>query len=83
MLIPIAEPAFLIPAAIGAAITLGAGLFGGRLVARTHVATARRVQVALEQLLDRLEHGELRENVEPGKLLQSFIQDALKPRRLP
>ena len=83
MLIPIAEPTFLIPAAIGAAITLGAGLFGGRLVARTHVVTARRVQVALEQLLDRLEHGELRENVEPGKLLQSFIQDALKPRRLP
>ena len=83
MLVPIAEPHFLIPAAIGAAISVGAGLFGGRLVARTHVATARRVQVALEQLLDRLEHGDLREPVDPGRLLQGLIQDALRPRRQP
>jgi hypothetical protein len=81
MLVPIAEPTFLIPAAIGAALSLGVGLFGGRLVARTHVETARRVQVALEQLLDRLEHGDLRERTDPAKLLQGLIQDALKPRR--
>ena len=83
MLVPIAEPTFLIPAAIAAALTIGAGIVGGRLIARTHVATARRVQVALEQTLDRLEHGDMREAIDPGKLLQGLIQDALRPRRLP
>lgn len=85
MLVPIAEPAFLVPAAIVAALTLGAGLVGGRMIARTHIVTARRVQVALEQLLDRLEHGELESaaRVDPKQLLQGLIQDALKPRRLP
>jgi len=85
MLVPIAEPAFLIPAAIGAALTLGAGLVGGRMVARTHVVTARRVQVALEQLLDQLEHGELERvpRVDPKQLLQGFINEALKPRNRP
>jgi hypothetical protein len=85
MLIPFVAPnALLAPFVVGAAALVGAGLFGGRLVARTHVITARRVQVALEQLLDRLEHGELREGpVDPRQLLQGLIQDALKPRRLP
>ena len=83
LLVPIAEPTFLIPAAIAAAISLGVGFFGGRAVARTHMVTARRVQVALEQLLDRLEHGDLREGIDPAKLLQGFIQDALRPRRAP
>lgn len=84
MIIPYFAPhALLAPIAAAAAVILGAGLVGGRLVARTHVITARRAQVALEQLLDRLEHGDLRENIEPGKLLQGLIQDALRPRRLP
>jgi hypothetical protein len=84
MLIPYVAPnALLAPFVAGAALLLGAGLFGGQLVARTHVVTARRVQVALEQLLDRLEHGDLREKTDPAKLLQGLIKDALTPRRLP
>lgn len=86
MLVPIAEPHFLIPAALGALVTLGTGLFGGRLVARTHLATARRVQVGLEQILDRLEHEggmDRAARVDPKALLQGLLEDALKPRRRP
>lgn len=85
MLVPIAEPAFLIPAAIGAAIAAGVGALGGRLIARTHLATARRVQVGLEQILDRLEHGDVGKaaSLDPKQLLQGFLQDALKPRNRP
>ena len=84
MTIPFVAPdALLAPIAAAAALMAGLGLFGGRLVARTHIATARRVQVALEQLLDRLEHGDLRESVDPRQLLQGLLQEALKPRRSP
>lgn len=39
-----------------AALPAAAGLGGGYAIARQHEATAVRVQLALEQLLDRLEH---------------------------
>jgi hypothetical protein len=75
------DPAVAVISA-GAALVTGAGLVGGRFVARSHLVTARRVQVGLEQLLDRLEHGELRgEGTDPRQLLQGLIQDALRPRR--
>src|SRR5690606_28334601 len=39
-----------------AALPAAAGLGGGYAIARRHEGTAVRVQLALEQLLDRLEH---------------------------
>jgi hypothetical protein len=74
------DPAIAVISA-AAALVAGAGAFGGRAVARTHLVTARRVQVGLEQLLDRLEHGELQPPTDPRQLLTGLIQDALKPRR--
>lgn len=74
------DPAIAVISAAAALVT-GAGAFGGRAVARTHMVTARRVQVGLEQLLDRLEHGELQPAPDPRQLLTGLLQDALKPRR--
>lgn len=50
--LPLVVGAALIPAGIGAA--------GGYATARAHRKAAERALMALEQLLDRLEHGELR-----------------------
>jgi predicted membrane-bound mannosyltransferase len=45
-------PLAIVPAAVGVGI--------GLAVARAHRTTAARAQLALEQVLDRLEHGEAR-----------------------
>lgn len=66
--LPVIGAAALVPAA--------AGLAGGYSAARGHRRVAERVLVALEQLLDRLEHGELRR---PPSLLD--ILPASRPRR--
>jgi hypothetical protein len=43
-----------------AAVPVIAGLTGGYMLARRHRQTVERTQLALEQVLDRLEHGEIR-----------------------
>jgi len=43
-----------------AAIPVAAGLIGGLALARRHRLTVERTQLALEQVLDRLEHGDIR-----------------------
>ena len=48
------------PAIAAAAIPTVAGLAGGAAVARTHRQIVERAQLALEQILDRVEHGEAR-----------------------
>jgi hypothetical protein len=55
-------PLSLLPPAIGAAVGWG--------VARSHRSSVERVQLALDQLLDRLEHGEAREGAPPSLLDQ-------------
>ncbi len=52
--------AFVAPALIAAAVPATLGLAAGVAVARTHRHTLERAQLALEQVLDRLEHGEAR-----------------------
>jgi hypothetical protein len=53
------QPVLLAAVAIGAVPAL-AGVAGGVAVARTHRQILQRAQLALEQVLDRLEHNELR-----------------------
>lgn len=43
-----------------AAVPIAAGLIGGYALARRHRQTVERTQLALEQVLDRLEHGDIR-----------------------
>ena len=43
-----------------AAVPVVVGLAGGYALARRHRETVERTQLALEQVLDRLEHGDLR-----------------------
>ena len=50
----------------------------GYAIARSHRGVAARTQVALEQVLDRLEHGELQAATPGGRLLET-LQAALKP----
>jgi hypothetical protein len=57
--------AFLVHAMLWGALAVGAvpvaaGVAAGVAVARTHRQTVGRVQLALEQVLDRLEHGDVR-----------------------
>ncbi len=54
--------AHLVVAAVAVTATLPviAGIAGGYMLARRHRQTVERTQLALEQVLDRLEHGELR-----------------------
>jgi hypothetical protein len=52
--------AFLLPVLVVAAIPVAVGGTVGVAVARTHRQTVQRAQLALEQVLDRLEHGEAR-----------------------
>ncbi|HZE09499.1 MAG TPA: hypothetical protein VE110_12160 [Gemmatimonadaceae bacterium] len=55
----------LIIAAAGAVLPFAGGTAGGYKVARSHRTVLSNVQLALEQVLDRLEHGEL---TRPGLL---------------
>jgi len=50
----------LVPALLVGAVPAVLGLAGCAAVARTHRHTVQRAQLALEQVLDRLEHGEAR-----------------------
>lgn len=79
LLLPFANPAVLMEPilALGAVLT-AAGMGVGWAVARSHRNVALRVQTALEQLLDRLEHGEL-QTLPPGGRLLETLQAALKP----
>ncbi len=56
-----------------AALPTVAGIGGGYAIARRHEGTAERVQLALEQLLDRLEHEPLR----TGSGIPPFIERLL------
>jgi hypothetical protein len=54
-----------------------AGGLGGLAVARTHRGLAARVEVGLEQVLDRLERGEIRaEHALPGARLNPLARIA-------
>lgn len=80
MTIPFVAPdALLLPIALGATALTAMGFGAGFAVARTHRRTALRVQTALEQLLDRLERGELTVTNPGGDLLRQ-LQDAMKRR---
>jgi hypothetical protein len=61
----------LIPAIAVAAIPTVAGLAGGAAVARTHRQIVERAQLALEQVLDRVEHGETRR---PASILDVLVR---------
>jgi hypothetical protein len=50
----------LVAVAATAAVPVLAGVAGGYMLARRHRQTVERTQLALEQVLDRLEHGEIR-----------------------
>ncbi len=52
--------AVLVAVAGIALVPLGVGLGGAYAIARSHHGHAARMQLALEQVLDRLEHGEIR-----------------------
>lgn len=52
--------ALLLPVLVVAAVPVAVGGAVGMAVARTHRQTVQRAQLALEQVLDRLEHGEAR-----------------------
>ncbi|HTR19366.1 MAG TPA: hypothetical protein VMH88_00820 [Gemmatimonadales bacterium] len=60
-----------------AAVPLVAFGMGGWAVARTHASADERVQVGLEQVLDRLERGEIRpEHALPGPRASAFVRIA-------
>jgi hypothetical protein len=61
----------LLPAIVVAAIPAVAGIAGGTAVARTHRQIVQRAQLALEQVLDRLEHGDARR---PASLLDVLVR---------
>ena len=73
------------PLALAQALTLlpGIGLtVGGTMVARTYRGANERMQVALEQVLDRLERGEIRSSSQgalPGA--QTFVRIADEVRK--
>jgi hypothetical protein len=65
------------PLALAQALTMvpGIGLsIAGGVVARTHRGANARLQLALEQVLDRLERGEMRGSSSPGTLLPGVPQ---------
>jgi len=69
---------FALPAAVIAAPVAGVAAFA---VARAHRREADRVQVALEQVLDRLEHGEVQlpsKNRRPGPPGLEWIADEIR-----
>jgi hypothetical protein len=63
--------AFLLPALLVATVPVLAGLALGVGVARSHRQTVERAQLALEQVLDRLEHGEARR---PGSFIDVLVR---------
>jgi hypothetical protein len=64
-----------------AAPLLAFGL-GGWAVAKSHASSDERVQVALEQVLDRLERGEIRpEHALPGPRASAFVRIAAEVRK--
>lgn len=65
-------------AAGSAVIPFAGGTFAGYRVARTHRSVLSSVQLALEQILDRLEHGEFER---PPGLLGAISSRARLPRR--
>jgi len=59
---------FMLGAVLGvAAIPVAAGLAAGFAIARSHRQVVERTQLALERILDRLEHGESRRLGSPGR----------------
>jgi len=62
-LFTVVVPIALAPVIIAAAVPTAIGVAGGIAVARTHRYTLERTQLALEQILDRLEHGDPRRPV--------------------
>ncbi len=72
-LVAIPTAAAIVAVAGLAALPTAAGLGGGYAIARRHETTAERVQLALEQLLDRLEHEPLR----AGSGIPPFIERLL------
>ena len=68
----------MIPIAVVPMVALaGIGLYGGR---GTHARNVARAQLALDQILDRLEHGEIRRPVTSALL---DLLPAVRPRQLP
>jgi len=63
------------------ALPVAAGVGAAYMLARGHRATAQRAQLAIEQLLDRLEHGELR--AKPPSLIDVLADAAAKAIRPP
>ena len=73
------------PLALAMALTLvpGVGLtFGGVMVARTYRGANERMEVALEQVLDRLEQGETRAVLGQAALPQTFVRIAEEVRKV-
>ncbi len=52
--------AMVLGALVVGAVPVAAGAVAGIALARSHRQTVGRVQLALEQVLDRLEHGDVR-----------------------
>lgn len=69
-IVTIVQPLLLLPALGLGFVPLAAGAVGGVAVARTHRHTVERAQLALEQVLDRLEQGETRR---PASLIDVFV----------
>ncbi len=72
------------PLALAQAVMLLPGIgmtMGGALVARTYRGANERVQVALEQVLDRLERGEVRASSSQGALPETFARIADEVRK--
>jgi hypothetical protein len=57
----------LAPVLLAAVVPVAAGAVGGYMLARRHRQTVERTQLVLEQVLDRLEHGDLRRALPPGR----------------
>lgn len=71
------------PLAIAQILTMVPGLgltLGGAMIARTHRGANERVQVGLEQVLDRLERGEVRGT--PGQASLPFVRIAEEVRKV-
>ncbi len=64
--------------AVVAAVPVAMGVGGAFLIARNQTKTVHRVQLALEQVLDRLEHGELRPKPSVTEQLRSVFDGTRK-----
>ena len=64
------QPVLIAAVAVGAVPAI-AGMVGGVAVARTHRQIVQRAQLALEQVLDRLEHNDLRR---PASILDVLVR---------